>query len=70
MKILLSYTHDPPVEDPTGLLVVQVAVADVIVDADGGALEGAACTVQPGGIQALQLPGLHGQRVKKTSATF
>ena len=59
-----SYTHDPVVEDATGLLVGHVGVVDVTHDAPGCSLEGAACTGQPVGTHILQLARLKGQNVE------
>lgn len=60
-----SYPHDPVVEDPRGLLVVQLGVADVLVDTVDAPLEGPACSAQPDGTHFLQLPRLQNKESNK-----
>lgn len=58
----MSYRHDPVVENPAGLLVIQVGVGDGVYDGVSSSIEGASCSVQPDGVHILHLTREQNQR--------
>lgn len=64
------YSHDPVVEDATGLIVVQVGVSHGSSDAHCGSHVRTQCLVQPAHVHVLQHTRLQNSKTRKCITAF